>query len=117
MHRFLAFDELAEYIESDQPLCCEAPHLPEASSAVTGPARDDFAAGYAHFLEVRSAAITNFCKCHRRADASLEEVSRSSLGVIGWAFANVPDWESIGLAQISSNSTGNCISINHESPF
>ena len=49
--------------------------------------------GYVHTLGVRLQAIANYIKFKEVEDASIEQVACSSLGVIGWAFATVPDWK------------------------
>ena len=69
--------------------------------------------GYVFSSEVRHAAITNFSKFHER-DAELDEVAKSSLGVVGWAFAEVRDWALIGMKLPTSDGHGNCVSFKHE---
>ena len=39
--------------------------------------------------------MTKFCKFHKTASADESRIESSSLGVTGWAFADVSEWSAV----------------------
>ena len=71
------------------PVCgCSAVGVPQD---VVQPSR------YTHSPETRHAAMANFCNFHEIASVDERGIESSSLGITGWAFANVRDWSAVDL--------------------